>query len=178
VLAVAPDSVEAVAAALPDWRREKAILHVRTADAPWPGSIGAVRWLQCGAAIAPGLDHVPEPLRGEIADAVKYQAIACAWEDDRPVAFAYAPWTTERWFDVSVDTLEAYRRRGYGAACARALIERQIEAGRRPVWGAVESNLASRSLAARLGFQPAGIATVFEGSLGFDEPDDLVFEGI
>ncbi len=123
-------------------------------------------------------DHVPDALRGEMLDAVRHGAVACVWTDDRPVSFAYAPWTTERWFDISIDTLDGYRRRGFGGACARALIERHARDGRQPVWGAVASNVASRALAAYLGFLPAGSATVFEGSLGIDSNDDLAFEGI
>ena len=123
------------------------------------------------------LDHVPDALRGEMLDAVRHGAVACVWTDDRAVSFAYAPWTTERWFDISIDTLDGYRRRGFGGACARALIERHARDGRQPVWGAVASNVASRALAAYLGFLPAGSATVFEGSLGIDSNDDLAFEG-
>jgi RimJ/RimL family protein N-acetyltransferase len=179
VLAVAPESVKAASAALPDWRRETAILHVRPAQARWPPTDSApLRWLERTTRVERLLDHVPESLRAEMLDAVQHQAVVCAWVDDRPVAFAYAPWCTERWFDISIDTLESYRHRGFATACARALIERHSQAGRQPVWGAVESNVASRTLAARLGFQPAGTATVFEGSLGLDGDDDLVFEGI
>jgi hypothetical protein len=173
VLVVDETTICAVAAALPDWRREVAILHTvqsRDADTRHGASAEAtrtgradVRWIEAGA---PGVQEtfarVPEDLRDELMDAAQHTAIACAWVDGRPVAFAYAPWTTERFFDISVDTLEGYRRRGFGEACARALVARLGPTGREPVWGALASNGASRALAARLGFEPVAEIAIFQ----------------
>ena len=71
------------------------------------------------------------------------------------------PWRTHRGSPSAGSTSRSKRSRPIGArglatACARALIERHSQAGLHPVWGAVESNLPSRALAACLGFQPAG----------------------
>ena len=80
--------------------------------------------------------------------------IAAACVDEHPVAFCYAGAVTETLWDVSIDTLELYRRRGFAAQCAAYLIRRLAEDGKRPVWGAAESNAPSARLAAKLGFTP------------------------
>jgi RimJ/RimL family protein N-acetyltransferase len=68
-------------------------------------------------------------------------------------------WQTETLWDVSIETLEGYRRKGLAARAARTMIRYMRRRGRAPVWGALEANLASRSLAARLGFvENAGVA--------------------
>jgi GNAT superfamily N-acetyltransferase len=75
------------------------------------------------------------------------------------VSFCYPVWQTERLWDVSIETLEPYRRRGLGARAARTLIRHMRKTGRAPVWGALETNSGSRRLAAGLGFlETAGIA--------------------
>ena len=72
--------------------------------------------------------------------------------DDEPVSFAYAPWRSARWFDVSVDTLPGARQLGLATIVAAAMIHDERAQGREPVWGADEGNHASLRLAARLGF--------------------------
>jgi hypothetical protein len=46
----------------------------------------------------------------------------------------------------------------------------QAAQGRRPVWGALDSNLPSLRLAARLGFRPVDRLVVFNPPLAFDSP--------
>jgi len=130
---------------------------------------------------APRFDHLDDALRQELTQALDGRTVArfvpgalpppgaafggspipmaAAWADGRPVAFCYPVWQTERYWDVSVETWEPYQRRGLGARAARAMIGHRRGAGREPVWGALESNTASRRLAAKLGFiEAAGIA--------------------
>ncbi len=63
-----------------------------------------------------------------------------------------------RW-DVAIDTLEGYRRRGHGARCVAYMIEHLRPL--RPVWRAENSNQASLGLAARLGFTPVDELPIF-----------------
>jgi hypothetical protein len=98
------------------------------------------------------LDHLPPPLAAEIAMAAKRATVWTAIVDEAPVSFAYAPWRSRRWFDVSVDTVPGFRQLGLATRVAAALIRAERSSGREPVWGAVESNDASLRLAARLGF--------------------------
>jgi GNAT superfamily N-acetyltransferase len=171
-----------VGAALPSWVRHTAILHVLPGVMPWESDEEtAVRVF--GRGSSPRLDHVPDPLRRELRDALAgrttarfvdgaipqadvpagqaHVPMAAAWAGARPVAFCYPVWQTERWWDVAIDTLETHRRQGYAQRAARTLIRHQRAAGRAPVWGALERNRASRALAARLGFIEAGGIAVF-----------------
>lgn len=108
-----------------------------------------------GAAPLPAdatLAHVPEPLASELEAARVDRTIWTASVDALPVAFAYAPWRSARWFDVSVDTLPQARQLGLGRLVATAMILDESARGRAPVWGADEGNVASLRLAHALGF--------------------------
>jgi predicted GNAT family acetyltransferase len=76
-----------------------------------------------------------------------------AWVDGEPVSFAYAPWRSASYFDVSVDTLPGVRQLGLATTVAAAMIRDERARGREPVWGADEHNGASLRLAKRLGFE-------------------------
>lgn len=76
-------------------------------------------------------------------------------------SFCYPAWQTETLWDVSIETLEPYRRLGLGARAARTLIRHMRLTGRAPAWGALETNSGSRARAARLGFLEAGGVAVF-----------------
>lgn len=166
--------------AFPAWRRRTAVVHVLPGPMPWEQE--AERDTRVFTReTAPRFDHVPPPLRGELAAALGGRTISryvpgevpddaaavrptvvpmsAAWASGRPVAFCYPVWQTEQWWDVSIDTLEAYRSQGLGARAARAMIRHMRFGGRAPVWGAIDTNAASRALAAKLGFiETAGIA--------------------
>jgi RimJ/RimL family protein N-acetyltransferase len=179
------EDAAAVAAALGNWRRSTAIIHVLPGIMPWeseedPGVRVFTR------ETAPNLDHLPHALRHELIDALRGRTtarfvpgalpdqvtlghpaivpMAAVWSDRKPVAFCYPVWQTESWWDVSIDTLAEYRTRGFGARAARALIRHMRRGGRAPVWGALDTNAPSRALAARLGFiETAGLAVFTAG---------------
>jgi predicted GNAT family acetyltransferase len=77
------------------------------------------------------------------------------------VSWCYAPVETETLWDVAVDTLAPHRRRRLATACFAALANEMERRGKRPVWGALEENAPSMTLAARLGFEPAARLTSF-----------------
>jgi hypothetical protein len=126
----------------------RAILHTAPAPGALPDVVGAHRLPDD----AP-LDHVPPALVEELIWARARGPIWTVHLDGNPVAFAYAPWRSARWFDVSVDTLVHARQLGLGTIAAAAMIRDERTAGREPVWGADEGNLASRRLAAKLGMK-------------------------
>ena len=72
--------------------------------------------------------------------------------DGLPVSFAYAPWRSARWFDISVETLAGARQLGLTRIVAAAMIQDERAQGREPVWSAGEGNHASLRLAHGLGF--------------------------
>lgn len=140
------------------WIHERAIVHTRPDGGPWAASSAPrVRLLEP----ADDLGALPPALAREMADARRAGPVAAAVEDGRPVSFCHASWRTESLWDVSVDTLEAYRGRGLAAAAAAFLIDHLRPERVAPVWGALESNTASLRVAARLGFAPVDAIVVF-----------------
>jgi hypothetical protein len=125
----------------------KAILHTLPSPELLPDLEGGER-----LPAETSLVHVPPDVGDEIERARRTRDIWAAWVDERPVAFAYTPWRSGSWFDISVDTLGEARQLGLGTVVAVAMIRAERAAGREPVWGADEDNAASLRLAARLGF--------------------------
>ena len=128
-------------------RADRAILHTLADPALLPDLDGAMP-LPRDASLA----HLPPSLADELGRATA--TIWAAWVDGEPVSFAYAPWRSAAWFDVSVDTLSPARQLGLATIVATAMIRDERGRGREPVWGADEGNTASRALARRLGFTP------------------------
>lgn len=125
----------------------RALLHTL----PDPGELPMLD----GAVALPddsSLAHLPAPLAAELAAVRGRRTIWSAFLDGVPVAFAYAPWRSAAWFDVSIDTLPDARQLGLGRLVAAAMIRDERAQGREPVWGADEGNLASQRLAHSLGF--------------------------
>ena len=171
-----------VARALPGWTRQAAIIHTLPRPMAWESEPDPLTRVFTRET-APVFDHVPDTLRRELLDALDGRTVsrfvpgalppraasaarinipmAAVWADGRPVSFCYPVWQTEGWWDVSIETLDKYRGKGLAGAAARALIRHMRGAGRAPVWGALESNAASRALAARLGFREAARIAVF-----------------
>ena len=94
--------------------------------------------------------HAPAALADELRQA--RGNVWTAYVDGAPVSFAYAPWRSARWFDISVDTLPGSRQLGLATIVAAAMIRDERAQGREPVWGADQGNHASLRLAKRLGF--------------------------
>lgn len=152
---VAPAEVEpTIAPMLPARTREPATLfHLPPADALNLPPDPRARLLR--PEEYPQLDNLPPMLRGELRDACTYSPIASAFVEGRAVSFCYCGWETETHWDISIDTLDGYRRRGLGAAASICLIRHFAQSGKTAVWGAVESNVESALLARKLGFKEA-----------------------
>jgi GNAT superfamily N-acetyltransferase len=151
---VCPAEAEPVVASIaPKRSREQATLfHMSPADAAaLPPALPEARLLRTDEYQR--LDNLPPILRGELRDACSYSPIASAFVDERPVAFCYSGWESETHWDLSIDTLDGYRRRGLGAAACACLIRLYAASGKTAVWGAAESNEASATLARKLGFK-------------------------
>jgi GNAT superfamily N-acetyltransferase len=157
-LLATPEQRPLVAAALPGWRRRGIVLHrwERRPEPPARDLKAEIRLLPQGhRAAGLALDHVPEASLRELAlDWVSGRPMAVAVADSRPVTFCYAAFTTKGLWDVSIETLEPFRRRGLAAACFLTLATHMKRQGKDPTWGAMEDNPASLGLAARLGFVP------------------------
>lgn len=149
---------ERLAPNAPRWTGERMVGHRLRHSAPnGPRSAADVRLL----ATNQPLDHLPAGLRHEITHARALAPVAAAIVDRRPVSFCYPVWRTEALWDVSIDTLDGYRRRGLAGAAVRFMIDYLRRDRLEPVWCALESNTASLELAAKLGFEPVGSFMVF-----------------
>lgn len=153
-----PENRDHVSAALPGWTGVRATLHLlgdahRLPEVPE----GSVRRLAASEISA--IEGLPPELRSELELAAGESPIVTALEDGRPVSFCYAGSRTEGLWDISIDTLAGYRRRGHAARCVAYMVERMTPL--RPVWAAEETNAASLGLAARLGFVPVDELIVF-----------------
>lgn len=165
-----PENRGHVAEALPEWRSELATIYRLTDGERAPEvSAGAVRLLT--PAEIEAMDHAPAELREELIEAAKYSPVAAACVERLPVSFCYAGSRTESLWDISIDTLAGYRNRGHAALCVAFLIEHFRHQGLAPVWGALESNVPSMKLAAKLGFTPVDQLAVFETSDQAQSPD-------
>jgi RimJ/RimL family protein N-acetyltransferase len=137
-------------------RDERAVIYSLPADALHRVRVDRdadVRWLMSADAI--DWSHVASDLRHELSAAFAFSPVAAAFDDGVAVAFCYAAFQTETLWDVSIDTIPRARGRGHARRAAAFLIAHQRDRGRRPVWGAVESNLPSQAVAKSLGFLPA-----------------------
>ncbi len=158
-----PEDREHVAEALPEWRSELATIYRLTDSKRLPEvPAGAVRLLT--PAEVEAMDHTPAELKEELIEAAMYSPVVAACVERLPVSFCYAGSRTESLWDISIDTLAGHRNRGYAALCVAFLIEHFRHQGLAPVWGALESNVASMKLAAKLGFTPVDQLVVFETS--------------
>jgi hypothetical protein len=139
---------------LPDWNAEAVTLYTLPEERarawrlpPWPTSPISPQQIA-------SVEGLPSELMAELVGVASHSPVWAAAAEGRLASFAYPALATERWFDVSVDTLEPYRNRGLGRAAAMGMIVDQMLRGLHPVWGAVKSNDASHRLARSLGFEP------------------------
>jgi hypothetical protein len=148
------------------WMVEPALVHEEPAVIPDVTTAGLVTLFT--EADMPDLRHVPTGLRQELELALAFSPVAAAFDGDVPVSFCYAGWETETWWDVSIDTLAPWRARGFAAAATIGLMNHMQRRGKRAVWAALESNVASLAVARRIGFELVGrLAVVRPAS---DEP--------
>ena len=150
-----------VESVLPHWRSEKAILHLPGDAQSFPVvPDGQVRFLEAGEISS--LTNLSNELKDELIVAAKLTSVAATIVDNQPVSFCYAGATTETLWDISIDTIESFRGRGFAAVCIAFMIDYFNRQGKMPVWGALVSNTASMKLAAKLGFVPVDELFVFE----------------
>lgn len=153
-LLASTESSGATAAALPAWRSAPAIVHTLGSDGLLVASPRApVDILRLHEVLS--LDGWPEDLRQELGRGDPAALAAVARGDDGPAAICHVAFETESLWDVSIETLEPFRRRGLAESCAVQLIQEMHRHGKMPVWGAEAQNVPSLRLAWKLGFIPS-----------------------
>ena len=154
-------SAHHVAEVLNDWRMEVAILHSLPPTVTWElVEEGDSRILE--RADLPELRHLPPELKRELEIATDYLNFAAAFLDSRAASFCWTYLVTETYWDVSVETLKPYQRKGLAYSASISMINYMRTLRKEPVWGAVESNHASLALAHKIGFKEVDRLMVFE----------------
>lgn len=148
---------DALKALLPGWDYYPAILFRLAGSAAAPAK-GDTAWLSLNEIRTV---KMPEVVREEILVGAVTGRVACSLEEGRPVSFCYAGGVTETLFDIAIDTLSGFRRKGHARRAAALMISDMAGRGLAPVWGAVEGNIASIRVAKRLGFEPVDTCNVF-----------------
>jgi RimJ/RimL family protein N-acetyltransferase len=158
----AEETADHAAAALAGWRREGATIYTLPEEG-WLTSPPDVRDAEIWFLddVEARLAHVPGRLRRELLDASAWSPIAAVFIAGRGVSFCYASAETTSLWDVSIDTLEEFRGRGLAAHAVHHMAGYMALRRKRPVWGAEDSNAASRRLAEKLGFLPVDRLVVF-----------------
>lgn len=149
VVLVQIDDGDWMAEAFPDWSVTRAVLHLPGDDFRPPDTPeGSARLIEASELeLVEGPDETLFELR---LAARRGLPVAAAFEGGRPVSFCYPAARTETLWDLSIDILEEFRRRGHAARCASCMIGHMEPL--RPVWGAEETNPTSLKLAESLGF--------------------------
>lgn len=174
------DNIDLVSAVLDGWEVTPAVLHLLTDSSrlpvlepigvgapmarphrePHPVPVPADHWDEEIIVRMLSGDEVEKveggdaELMEELRRAVLLGRLAATFVDGRPVSFCHGSVETETLWDIGIDTLEAFRGRGYAALAVAYMIDQQGRRGRRPVWGAEEGNVPSMRLAQKLGFKP------------------------
>lgn len=72
--------------------------------------------------------------------------------DNAVVSFALTGWIAKNVHEISIETMDAYRRKGYAKACAVALVNFYMQNSFTPYWECESGNTASAKIAQALGF--------------------------
>ena len=154
------ESVVHVGSALSDWQEEAAIIH------EFSNRLDIIEKLDRRVRLAnenglSGLkDEFPE-LAKELLEAAPFSPIAAFFVGNKPVSFCYSTCESEFFWDVSIETLPNYQRKGFAEWCARFMIRHMFKKDKQPSWGALKSNTASLNLAKKLGSVPVGELLLF-----------------
>jgi hypothetical protein len=146
-------------ALLPGWREQAAVVHVHASPAALPRPAHPTRFLTLEDVAA--LEELPRQLSSELTRALARGPVAAAFDGERAVAFCHAAYRTESWFDLSLDTLEDQRRKGFATSAAAHLIHHLLAQGKKPVWGALDADTASLAMAKKYGFRAVDRMMVF-----------------
>jgi len=145
------ENIKQVRELLADFRAERATIFSAPVELP-PLSNHPCR--QIDLHEIKSFKHLPEELLEELSENLRDETLViAAFDNTLPTAFAYVASETESLWDISIDTVDSHRRKGYATAAVVQLVHHMKTRGKDAVWGALESNQASDNLARRLGFQ-------------------------
>lgn len=149
------------ARAFEGWSKEGAAIYLRNKDTPIPElETSCQRTIKAGELAEIG--DLPQLLFEELEEEQNSGTeIYCATAENKPIAFCYAGSISEKYWNVSIDTLPAYRRQGHATRSVVYAINQMEKQNREPIWVAFDSNTASLAMANKLDFIPVDRLMVF-----------------
>ena len=85
----------------------------------------------------------------------------CLFEGEELASWCLTSFVGDGKCDVSLQSVEKFRRRGYATLATAAFVESCIEDGLTPVWHTTVGNAASDNIAQRMGFELIGEFTMY-----------------
>jgi len=85
----------------------------------------------------------------------------CVLVDNTVASLSLTGWIAENTHEISIETVEQYRCRGFAKICSAALINKYLEQGCFPYWECETNNTASVKLAEKLGFSKLHFYTCY-----------------
>ena len=158
-LITSPALQDQLAAILEGWDCHPAVVHILEMSCPLPAPAYDCRWLH--PEEIQNMQNASDEIRNDLWVASFKSRIVTLLADGQPAAFCFASSYTDSWWNVSVVTLERYRRKGFGTACVAWMTARWAKRNMQPVWVAEKSNVASMAMATHLGFKPVDEIVVF-----------------
>lgn len=155
---------------------ERVILELSGDSRCPPAPAAVVRQLDADdtgalAGLAEGIGWISKTLGGPAGLA----ASGLGWggfSDGQLVSVAVPFFLGEKYEDLGVVTERAYRNRGLSTACAAAVVADTRSRGRQPTWTTSLDNVASLSVARRLGFHPVREDQLYLVRTPVPSPDD------
>jgi GNAT superfamily N-acetyltransferase len=77
----------------------------------------------------------------------------CLMNEDTIISTSFSSWIIDRNLELGIETSEEFRRHGYGAYPAAALIDYCLGNRYEPIWSCNKENMGSYKLAQKLGFE-------------------------
>ena len=107
-------------------------------------------------------EGISKPLLDELQEELMAGTeIFFASADNQPASFCFACAKTESFWDVSIETITKFQRRGLARQCFQMAYQEMNRHSLIPIWAAVDSNTASKAMAENLGFEPKDRLMVF-----------------
>ena len=107
-------------------------------------------------------EGISKPLLDELQEELMAGTeIFFASADNQPASFCFACAKTETFWDVSIETITKFQRRGLARQCFQMAYQEMNRHSLIPIWAAVDSNTASKAMAENLGFEPKDRLMVF-----------------
>lgn len=85
----------------------------------------------------------------------------CCLEDNTAVSLGYTSFISDSFYEIGIETLECYRKKGYAYIASRTVLDEVLSRGKEPFWECSADNIASAKTAEKHGFRKKLVYTCF-----------------